>query len=86
MPASPGEALRIPTAVTSLRTRVRMSAGARGTGETDEDDALPGSTRSSGRAREGRPIGRVDHGVERVVRKALGRPDALEAQGPGVLE
>ena len=83
VPASPGEALRTPTAVTSLSTSVRVSTGSGVPGEADVDHPLARLDQVEGQRRQAGRVGGVDDRVERQRREAVRGPDAVRSRACG---
>ena len=79
-PCSPGEAPRIPTAVTSFKRRARVSIVLGVPAIPMYTTLFPGSTRSSARAGSAAELDAVDDGVPWQRRQVVRRPDAGETR------
>ena len=79
-PASPGDALRTPTAVTSFSASIRVSMRLGSAGEADVDDSAARLDEFERLRRKRRRVGCVDHGVERQVRQLALTPHVLEPE------
>ena len=76
----------MPTAVTSLSTRVRVSMWLWAAGQADIDDPPGRLHQVEGQSRQVCGVGGVDHRVEGQVREGVLGPDVLEPEAAGERE